>query len=221
MTAGESRSGFKLITDTPYLALTGELWGVYYESYEENWPRCNGTALYFQVSVVFSTWGTLVNLAEGRRTWQSSNWGPTSTAHLAVDGKDDPNFLANSCASTLDTGFTEPPVWAVDLGGDITDVYYVEVVNRDGVAGKLRQATQIYVCTVQYTYTLYNTHMQTVLQSSITSHTCSLSQHLYFPVMKPYISWKLVTLRLIKGRYFKLSVPSMIELNKSCLSSRW
>ena len=46
MTAGESRSDFKLITDTPYLALTGELWGVYYENYEENWPRYNGTALY-------------------------------------------------------------------------------------------------------------------------------------------------------------------------------
>ena len=29
---------FKLRTDNPYLPLSGELWGVYYESFEENWP---------------------------------------------------------------------------------------------------------------------------------------------------------------------------------------
>ena len=33
-------------TDTPYLALTGELWGVYYENFEETWPRYNGITLY-------------------------------------------------------------------------------------------------------------------------------------------------------------------------------
>ena len=27
------------------LALTGELWGVYYGDFGENWPRYNGTAL--------------------------------------------------------------------------------------------------------------------------------------------------------------------------------
>ena len=32
--------------DTPYLALTGELWGVFCEDFGENWPRYNGTALY-------------------------------------------------------------------------------------------------------------------------------------------------------------------------------
>ena len=32
--------------DTPYLALTGELWGVFREYLWENWPRYNGTALY-------------------------------------------------------------------------------------------------------------------------------------------------------------------------------
>ena len=40
------KSNFKLKTATPYLALTGELWGVYYENFEENWPRYNGTVLY-------------------------------------------------------------------------------------------------------------------------------------------------------------------------------
>ena len=39
MTATERKSDFKLTTGTPYLALTGELWGVYYEKFEENLPR--------------------------------------------------------------------------------------------------------------------------------------------------------------------------------------
>ena len=37
---------FRITTDTPYLALTGELWSVYCEDLGENWPRYNGTALY-------------------------------------------------------------------------------------------------------------------------------------------------------------------------------
>ena len=32
--------------DTPYLALAGELWGVFCEYLGEKWPRYNGTALY-------------------------------------------------------------------------------------------------------------------------------------------------------------------------------
>ena len=32
--------------DTPYLALSGELWGDFSEYLWENWPRYNGTALY-------------------------------------------------------------------------------------------------------------------------------------------------------------------------------
>ena len=47
LTVREHKSDFKLTTDIPYLALTGELWGVYYENFEENWLRYNGTALYF------------------------------------------------------------------------------------------------------------------------------------------------------------------------------
>ena len=46
MTSAQLKSVFKLTTDTPYLALTGEQWGVYYEGFEENWPHDNGTALY-------------------------------------------------------------------------------------------------------------------------------------------------------------------------------
>ena len=32
--------------DTPYLALTGEHWGVFCGYLWENWPRYSGTALY-------------------------------------------------------------------------------------------------------------------------------------------------------------------------------
>ena len=35
--------------DTPYLALTGELWGVFCEYLWENQPRYNGTPLYIPV----------------------------------------------------------------------------------------------------------------------------------------------------------------------------
>ena len=46
MTGAKLKSDFKLTTNTPYLALTGELWGVYREDLGENWPRYNDTALY-------------------------------------------------------------------------------------------------------------------------------------------------------------------------------
>ena len=46
MTGAELKSDFKFTTDSPYLALTGELWGVYCEDFGENWPSYNGTALY-------------------------------------------------------------------------------------------------------------------------------------------------------------------------------
>ena len=46
MTATEHESDFKPTTDTPYLALRGELWGVCCEDIVENWPRYNGTPVY-------------------------------------------------------------------------------------------------------------------------------------------------------------------------------
>ena len=46
MKRAERKTDFKITTHTPYLALTGELWGVYRDDLGENWPRYNGTALY-------------------------------------------------------------------------------------------------------------------------------------------------------------------------------
>ena len=46
MTAAERKSDFKLTTDTPYLALTDELWGVFCKDSGKNWLHYNHTALY-------------------------------------------------------------------------------------------------------------------------------------------------------------------------------
>ena len=43
----EYKSEFEHTRNTPYLAITGELWGVFCEDFDGNWPRYNGTALYF------------------------------------------------------------------------------------------------------------------------------------------------------------------------------
>ena len=48
MAENESDISITTDTDTPYLTLTGELWGVYCVDFEENWPGFNGTALYSQ-----------------------------------------------------------------------------------------------------------------------------------------------------------------------------
>ena len=47
ITVLETESDIRITTDTPYLALTGELRGVYFKDFGENWPRYNGTALYW------------------------------------------------------------------------------------------------------------------------------------------------------------------------------
>ena len=51
-TEAEYQSDAGSTKDTPCLALTGELWGVFCEYLWENWPRYNGTALYIYVCVL-------------------------------------------------------------------------------------------------------------------------------------------------------------------------
>ena len=46
MTEAEHKSGWQITNYTPYLALTGELWGLFCEDLVEIWSRYNGTALY-------------------------------------------------------------------------------------------------------------------------------------------------------------------------------
>ena len=53
MTVAKSESDFRITTDTPYLALTRKLWGVYGEDLRENWPCYNGAALYGVMSNLY------------------------------------------------------------------------------------------------------------------------------------------------------------------------
>ena len=73
-------------------------------------------------------------MAGGSPTWQSSQW-LDAKAHLAVDSNDNPDLFAGSSSHTEGYDIIEPPVLVVDLG-HLTDVYYVEVVNRDDQEGK-------------------------------------------------------------------------------------
>ena len=45
---------FELTKDTPYLALPGELWSVFYEYFNRNWPCYKGFLLYHDVPLVLS-----------------------------------------------------------------------------------------------------------------------------------------------------------------------
>ena len=48
-TEAEYQSDAEFTKYTPYLTLTGELWGVFCGFLSENWPRYNGTALYMAI----------------------------------------------------------------------------------------------------------------------------------------------------------------------------
>ena len=50
ITVAESESVIRITRDTPYLALTGELWDVYCASLGENWSCYNGTALHSETN---------------------------------------------------------------------------------------------------------------------------------------------------------------------------
>ena len=48
---------FALTNDTPYLALSGEIWGIFRELTEEKWPRYIESALYMEVCISDSSKG--------------------------------------------------------------------------------------------------------------------------------------------------------------------
>ena len=55
MTSAQYRCVYELIKDTPYLALTGELWSVFCEYFLDKWPQHKDVRLY-QVNWA-SKWG--------------------------------------------------------------------------------------------------------------------------------------------------------------------
>ena len=60
ITAAEIESDFRITTDTPYLALTGELWGVFCKDFREYSPRYNGTTVLQYLNEI--------NIAQGQET---------------------------------------------------------------------------------------------------------------------------------------------------------
>ena len=64
MTVAEHESEFKHITHISYFTLLGELLGVYYENFGENWPCYNSSALQklgFAMPETCENWLCLVN----------------------------------------------------------------------------------------------------------------------------------------------------------------
>ena len=50
---------FELTKDTPYLALSGELWSVFYEYFNKNWPCYKGFLLYYEVLSYYTIWSVM------------------------------------------------------------------------------------------------------------------------------------------------------------------
>ena len=51
----ENEWDIRITTDTPYLTLMGELWDVYCEGLEENWPHYNNNALFSVGFIVYKS----------------------------------------------------------------------------------------------------------------------------------------------------------------------
>ena len=50
---------FELTKDTPYLALSGELWSVFYEYFNRNWSCYKGFLLYLFIDVLIFRYNEL------------------------------------------------------------------------------------------------------------------------------------------------------------------
>ena len=112
MTMTEAKYASEVIftKDTPYLALTGELWGVFCEDWGENWPRYNGTALYYYCYCRVLCW--MCPMARGLQThWMQHTYPPTLTS-------------IPCCVSWLHAVWCKPPTsvvgWWVRTSTDIT-----------------------------------------------------------------------------------------------------
>ena len=57
---------FELTKDTPYLALSGELWSVFYEYFNRNWSCYKGFLLYKDRIFIYG-----IFIVKSRRSWDS------------------------------------------------------------------------------------------------------------------------------------------------------
>ena len=58
---------FALTKDTPYLALSGELWSVFYEYFNRNWSCYKGFLLYIYILDIMDT--PSMNLQPQQTVW--------------------------------------------------------------------------------------------------------------------------------------------------------
>ena len=71
---------FELTKDIPYLALSGELWSVFYEYLNRNWSCYTGFILYVVALYIYRHWG-----GTGTGKTMSGSFHPVNTmAALAV-----------------------------------------------------------------------------------------------------------------------------------------
>ena len=64
VTGAKHKSDFEITKDTPYRALTRELWGVHWEDFVENWSCFNGTVLYI-FRHLHTHWTSYIELDDG------------------------------------------------------------------------------------------------------------------------------------------------------------
>ena len=81
-TGAEYQSDAGSTKDTPYLALTGELWGVFCENLWENWSRYNDTAPYCAHTPSFDD--TLTNSKSSRYIPHGFSWERASRSSIST-----------------------------------------------------------------------------------------------------------------------------------------
>ena len=74
---------FELTKDTPYLALSGELWSVFYEYFNRNWSCYKGFLLYLYIGCKYAS-VFLIIFRKIEENYNSLIW---STAQLASDSR--------------------------------------------------------------------------------------------------------------------------------------
>ena len=81
---------YELTKDTPYLALSGELWSVFYEYFNRNWPCYKGFLLYYfhaVTSMVADRWPNTKYLVSSLiiQLWSKSSRKPIGPSDIAPD----------------------------------------------------------------------------------------------------------------------------------------
>ena len=99
----ESESDFRIIiNNTPYLALTDKLWGVYCEHLEEKLPQYNGTALYMAtLKPCWYTIGEALYMTTLKPCWYTIGEGDSKSVYTGFNTELNPSIEIETPAATL------------------------------------------------------------------------------------------------------------------------